>query len=223
MKEALAQPEDVEDEIVDARPRRSARKRGQSTPERPSRRQEIFDHAILLMREKGFVGTSVQDLADRLEFSKANFYYHIKSKEEMLYRISFETLEKKLQRINTIVNSDLPHPQRMRAMVDCFVHLVVDHAAVISVYFEEKRHLSPAHLRKVIKLERQIFDAFAEFYREGVTKGYFRDIDPSVAVLGILGMCFWMTKWYQPQGRLSAKVISEQFNAILSDGYLLTK
>jgi len=222
MKEALAQPEDIED-LVDAPPRRSARKRGRATPERPSRRQEIFEHAILLMREKGFVGTSVQDLADRLEFSKANFYYHIKSKEEMLYRISFETLQKKLQRIKTIVNSDLPHPQRMRAMVDCFVHLIVDHTAVISVYFEEKRHLAPVHLRRVTKLEREIFDAFADFYREGVDKGYFRDVDPAVAVLGILGMCFWMTKWYQPKGRLTAKMISDQFNAILSEGYLLAK
>src|SRR5262245_469129 len=98
MKEALAEPEDV----VAIRPRRSARRKERVSPDRPSRRQEIFDHAILLMREKGFVGTSVQDLADRLEFSKANFYYHIKSKEEMLYRISFETLQAKLQRIKTI-------------------------------------------------------------------------------------------------------------------------
>jgi AcrR family transcriptional regulator len=206
---------------AEIRGKRSSGKDGRGTANRRSRRQEIFDRAILLMREKGFVGTSVQNLVDGLEFSKANFYYHIKSKEEMLYRISYETLQLKLQRIKAIVDSDLPHPQRMHAIVDCFVNLVVDHTAVISVYFEEKRHLTPAHRRQVTKLERQILDAFVAFYKEGVTKGHFRDVDPAVAVFGILGMCLWMVKWYRPTGPVSAKTISAQFNSILSDGYLV--
>src|SRR5262245_51680267 len=192
---------------TDIRGKRSTAKTGRGTSNRRSRRQEIFDRAILLMREKGFVGTSVQNLVDGLEFSKANFYYHIKSKEEMLYRISYETLQLKLQRIKAIVNSDLPHPQRMRAIVDCFVNLVVDHTAVISVYFEEKRHLTAAHRRQVTKLERQILDAFVDFYEEGVAKGHFRDVEPTVAVFGILGMCLWMVKWYRPNGPVSAKAI----------------
>jgi len=220
MKETGARAENV---VEIGTPKRPGRRKGRAAAEgRPSRRQEIFDHAIILMKKKRFVGTSVQDLADRLEFSKANFYYHIKSKEEMLYRISYETLQVKLDRIKAIVENDTPHPQRMRALIDCFVHLVVDHTAVISVYFEEKRHLTAAHFAKVTKLERQIFDALASFYREGVERGDFRDLDPAVAVLGILGMCFWMTKWYQPKGRLTANVISDQLNTMLCEGYLLT-
>jgi AcrR family transcriptional regulator len=222
MKEIGARAENV---VEIGTPKRPGRKKGRLAVAegRPSRRQEIFDHAIILMREKGFVGTSVQDLADRLEFSKANFYYHIKSKEEMLYRISYETLQVKLDRIKAIVDSGTPHPQRMRAIIDCFVNLVVDHTAVISVYFEEKRHLTAPHFAKVTKLERQILDALADFYSEGVELGDFRDIEPSVAVLGILGMCFWMTKWYQPKGRLTAGVISDQLNTMLCEGYLLPR
>ena len=220
MKEQGARAENV---VEIGTPKRPGRKKGGAAPDgRLSRRQEIFDHAIILMREKGFVGTSVQDLADRLEFSKANFYYHIKSKEEMLFRISYETLQVKLDRIKAIVENDTPHPERMRALIDCFVHLVVDHTAVISVYFEEKRHLTAPHFAKVTKLERQILDALENFYREGVERGDFRDLDPAVAVLAILGMCFWLTKWYQPKGRLTAKTISDQLNTILREGYLLT-
>ena len=185
-----------------------------------SRRQQIFDHAIVLMKEKGLVGTSVQDLADGLEFSKANFYYHIKSKEEMLYRISFETLNMKFEKLKAILNTDDPHPVRMRAVIDCFVHLLVDHTAVISVYFEEKRHLSPAHFKQVAKVERQILDALKDFYREGTERGYFKPLDPAVAMLGILGMCFWLSKWYRPKGRLTADVISAQLQALVDEGCL---
>jgi len=172
------------------------------------------------MREKGFVGTSVQDLADGLEFSKANFYYHIKSKEDMLYRISFETLTLKFERIKAILNTDEPHTVRMRNIIDCFVHLMINHTAVISVYFEEKRHLTPAHLNKVSKVERQILDTLTDFYREGVREGAFKDLDPSVAILGMLGMCFWLSKWYRPKGRMGEQEIAKQLNALISEGYL---
>jgi hypothetical protein len=32
-------------------------------------------------------------------------------------------------------------------------------------------------------------------------------------------VCFWMTKWYQPKGRLSADLISDQLNTMLCEGY----
>jgi AcrR family transcriptional regulator len=198
----------------------SRRSRTSSKGGRPSRRQEIFDNAIVLMHEKGFVGTSVQDLADRLDFSKANFYYHIKSKEEMLYRISYETLTLKFERIQKILDTDRSHAERMRAIIDCFVNLVIDHTAVISVYFEEKRHLSPAHFKKVTAVERQILDSLTSFYQEGVENGSFKDFDPAVAVLGILGMCFWITKWYRPNGRLTTETISSQLQEMVTSGYL---
>ena len=58
------------------------------------------------MEEKGFAAVSVQHLADALEFSKANFYHHIESKEKLLYEIFVEVLQSSLERIESIVNGD---------------------------------------------------------------------------------------------------------------------
>ena len=55
-------------------------------------KRDIVEQAIRLMEEKGFAAVSVQHLADALEFSKANFYHHIESKEELLYEIFLDTL-----------------------------------------------------------------------------------------------------------------------------------
>ena len=74
--------------------RKPSRKRprapSRSTAE--SRKRDIVEQAIRLMEEKGFAAVSVQHLADALEFSKANFYHHIESKEELLYEIFLDTL-----------------------------------------------------------------------------------------------------------------------------------
>ena len=67
-----------------------------------SRQRDIVAQAIRLMEEKGFAAVSVQHLADALEFSKANFYHHIESKEELLYEIFLETLQYSSSRIEAI-------------------------------------------------------------------------------------------------------------------------
>ena len=70
-------------------------RRPRSTAE--SRKRDIVEQAIRLMEEKGFAAVSVQHLADALEFSKANFYHHIESKEELLYEIFLDTLRSQLE------------------------------------------------------------------------------------------------------------------------------
>jgi len=72
---------------------RSAPLRSSASKVPQSRRRDIVDQALLLMEEKGFAAVSVQHLADALEFSKANFYHHIKSKEKLLYEVFVDTLQ----------------------------------------------------------------------------------------------------------------------------------
>ena len=69
-----------------------------------SRRQDIVAKAVRLMEDRGFAAVSVQHLADALEFSKANFYHHIESKEELLHEIFVEALQSSLGRTESIVN-----------------------------------------------------------------------------------------------------------------------
>src|SRR5204863_1894377 len=82
-----------------------------------SRRKDIIEKAIRLMQEKGFAGLSVQQLADTLEFSKANFFYHLKSKEELLYHIFVENFEYSIRALEQILGSDAGHADKLRRLV----------------------------------------------------------------------------------------------------------
>ena len=55
------------------------------------------------MEEKGFAAVSVQHLADALEFSKANFFYHLDSKEHLLHEIFIDTLQFSLGHLEDIL------------------------------------------------------------------------------------------------------------------------
>lgn len=65
----------------DARPRgRSEQAELEPTPTR----DRILDTALQLFTEKGFDATTLQEIADRLGFTKAAIYYHFRSKEDIL-------------------------------------------------------------------------------------------------------------------------------------------
>ncbi len=50
----------------------------------PRTRARILDAALELFSEHGFDGTTLQQIADRLGFTKAALYYHFRSKDDLL-------------------------------------------------------------------------------------------------------------------------------------------
>src|SRR5215467_11521395 len=47
-------------------------------------RARILDVALELFAERGYAGTSVRDIAERLGMTKSSLYYHFASKEDVL-------------------------------------------------------------------------------------------------------------------------------------------
>ena len=183
------------------------------------RHQEILDAAALLMQQRGFVGTTVEDVAGHLELTKAAFYYYVANKEELLYQIAQQTLERTDVMISAIGRSDAPPDRKLGQIVDSFVRLVAERPEFFTVYFQEKSHLGAQHQARVTRIERKIVRTVERVYRDGIAAGAFGRTDPAVAALGILGLCFWVHTWYRPDGRRSVDEISAMFQALIADGY----
>lgn len=54
---------------------------------------EIYDHAARLFAERGFAGTSLQDVADAMGLTRSALYYYVKNKDELLARLVSEITE----------------------------------------------------------------------------------------------------------------------------------
>jgi AcrR family transcriptional regulator len=63
---------------------------------RGNTRQRIQDVALELFAEQGYEKTSLREIAERLDVTKAALYYHFKSKEEILVGI-FEDLSRPIE------------------------------------------------------------------------------------------------------------------------------
>ncbi|MBA8948121.1 AcrR family transcriptional regulator [Streptomyces calvus] len=65
---------------------------------RGNTRQRIQDVALELFAEQGYEKTSLREIAERLEVTKAALYYHFKTKEEILVGI-FEDLSRPMEEL----------------------------------------------------------------------------------------------------------------------------
>jgi len=198
---------------------RAARRRPDA-PVTDTRRREILGEAVRLMEEKGFAAMSVQHIADALEFSKANFYHHIDSKEQLLYDIFVDTLEYSLGHIEEIVTSDRPIPEQLRALVEFYVSLMFDRRATMLVWFRERAHLSDAHQKDIGGLEQKIGATLETFYGRGMAEGYFKTMRLDVLRMAIFGMCFQLTKVPRPPDRATTAEITRQLQELACTGLL---
>src|SRR5436190_904827 len=197
--------------------RKSLQKKAKSLGKSP--RREIADHAVRLMEDKGFAAVSVQHLADALEFSKANFFYHVDSKEQLLHEIFVDTLQFSLGHLEAILGGEDPVPQRLRSLVEFYVSMMTERRAVMLVWFKERAHLTPAHLKEVTKLEQQIGAKLEEFYAQGIAEGHFKPLETDVIRIAVFGMCFMLTKLSRAN-RGSVASITRQFQDLLAGGLL---
>ncbi|WP_069171968.1 TetR/AcrR family transcriptional regulator [Streptomyces griseus] len=65
-------------------------------PRRGNTRQRIQDVALELFAERGYEKTSLREIAEHLEVTKAALYYHFKTKEDILNSI-FEDLNRPIE------------------------------------------------------------------------------------------------------------------------------
>ncbi|MER6120581.1 TetR/AcrR family transcriptional regulator [Streptomyces sp. NPDC001743] len=67
-------------------------------PRRGNTRQRIQDVALELFAEQGYEKTSLREIAEQLDVTKAALYYHFKTKEDILVGI-FEDLNRPIQEL----------------------------------------------------------------------------------------------------------------------------
>lgn len=183
------------------------------------RRSQILRIATALFREKGYNGTSLEDIADRIGFTKPAIYYYFDSKEDLLFSIVESVVSGALERVERIRAQELPPLERMHAILVENTRVVLEHLDENTAFYNERGLLSPERERMVRDIERSYTKVIRDTYAEGVATGDLLDIDPTVAVSTLLGATIWVYRWFRPGGRLSIERVAEDVAELLLNGY----
>ena len=174
------------------------------------RAAEVYRTAARIILQKGYDATSVSDIAEALGITKAGLYHYIKGKTELLFDIMKYGLEE-LEREVLVPAREIEDPEeRLRFVIATHARIVTRGDGVVTILVDEGRALTPAQNRTVIRLKRKYIDCLRDALGELQKAGKLRDVDPTVAAFSITGAINWLSRWYRPDGKLSAEEIAKQ-------------
>lgn len=193
------------------RPGRNAGKpAGATTARRELVENEMYEHAIRLFAERGFAGTSLQDIADALGITRPALYYYVKSKDELLARLAADVAGGSAAQITELAaRPDLDAVGKLREIVRLTALRQATQPERFRLLIRSEAEL-PAELSDAYDASRRaVLRAVTGVIEEGIRAGRFRPVDARIAALGVIGMWNWVAWWFRP-GRDSADAVADQ-------------
>jgi TetR/AcrR family transcriptional regulator, transcriptional repressor for nem operon len=87
----------------------------------PTTRDHIVDAADRLFYERGFDHTSFADIADEVKISRGNFYYHFKSKDEILSAV----IDARMLKTQAMLDAWTAKGATPAARLQCFSQMLI--------------------------------------------------------------------------------------------------
>ena len=182
--------------------------------------RKIVAVSAALFRERGFVGTTTQEIADAAGVVKATLFYHIGSKEELLSMIIFELLDEGITSWRSVIaeHADSLAPDTIRAMVLEHCRIVSERRDAVAAFSDELRHLTPDRMERVANDWATYRGMLEDVVTRGVQRGDLWPTDPHVLTLAVLTMLNNIYRWYSPEGPRSSEEIANIISEILLSG-----
>ncbi len=110
-------------------------------PARSGTRARIQQVAVELFTEHGYDGTSLREIAERLEVTKAALYYHFKSKEDIVASL----MEDYAQKMDALIAWGREQPrsaQTRRELLSRYVDIVAESGQVFRMLHQNQASVS---------------------------------------------------------------------------------
>jgi len=196
-----------------------------SDSDEPNRLGEIYRAAALLICEKGYDATSMNDIAEAVGLTKAGVYHHIEGKKDLLFRIMNFGMDELDENVIFPARAITDAEPRLRAIITNHVRLITSHITPqgynpVTIVVDEVTGLTPEHRRKIDQRKRGYVDLIRETLKQLREEGKLREVDLTVATFSLLGTVLWLSRWYHPDGRLTPEQIVEEISKIALGGLL---
>lgn len=151
-----------------------------------SKRDRILAVMEGCLGERGYNGTRLHQIAERVGIQKASLFHYFASKEE-LYRAALERgFGETESLVRSILDSDETPERKLRRLVEAYVELVALHSERARILI--RHSLGDAPKNVPVPDTEPVLAELVEFIRAGQREGVFAPIDPLTLVLGFVGM-----------------------------------
>lgn len=184
------------------------------------RQAELLGIAADLFAERGYVATTVRDIADAAGILSGSLYHHFDSKESMIDAILSSFIEQTLASYREVLAEGHGPREAFEGLLRASLGAMDENRSAILIYQNEARFLASQERFSYLRdAHRQFEKIWTDVLKEGIERGEFREnIDPVLVYRLIRDTVWTAPRWYRPGGRLKPERIAEQYLAVLVDG-----
>ncbi len=187
-------------------------------PER-STTERLFDTAAALFWREGYAATTTREIAAALGIQQASLYYHMASKEDLLYRLCLSSLDPFLADVPAKVGKAECPLERIRLFIHAHLTTLLRYQQRNVTFLKELRSLSGRHRTEVLAL-RDRYERFSRSTLEDARNaGAIRsDVPVKYLSLALMSMLNYSALWFRREKTLNEDQLAEIFTKVYLDG-----
>lgn len=177
-----------------------------STARRPGRRgrpgydlESLLAVAVTVFNERGYEGTSMEDLSHRLGISKSSIYHHVDSKEQLLSLALDRALDGLFSVAREVLAADgLPAIERLEVLVRGSVRVLAEQLPYVTLLLRARGNTGTE--QRALARRREFDKIVADLVERAERDGDIRpDVDPAITARLLFGLVNSLVEWYRPE------------------------
>jgi TetR/AcrR family transcriptional regulator, cholesterol catabolism regulator len=194
--------------------------REQSGTPRPNTietRDRIIEDATTLFAENGYHGTGISDIAEKVGLRGGALYYHIGSKQELLWEILSRYTAAVLEDAEVVAASDQRPTDKLRDLIVRQLRHIVASTRQMQIELRDRSSLSEERLAELQAMRERIQTIWQQTLDEGVEAGEFESAE-TIVTNTIITTVNSVAHWYRKGGRMSEEEIAERVAHVVLRG-----
>lgn len=185
------------------------------------RESQLLSIARQLFARKGYDATSLRDIAEAAQITKAALYYYFPNKDTLYERVVIESMAALLAEVQAAVARAHTPTEKVRAFLRASAESMEQRrdqwVAGSNAFWQAgatgRRGLALQHRDDYEHLLRQCIT-------DGITSGELRPVNPAIAGRLLLSGLNQMARWHRPGGDLRANEVIDQYLDIVLMGLI---
>lgn len=173
--------------------------------------------AARLFNAKGFLETSMNDIADASNISKGGIYHYFSTKDEILYFVLSNYMDKVMENLEEELKMIEDSSSRIRFIICHHIRVYIENLSESKTLLHEASCLSKRKFQIIAEKEKEYFEIVSKVVSELFEKRLPQGKLKAITFL-LFGMCNWIYSWYDPKGDVNPEELSELICAIFIKG-----
>jgi AcrR family transcriptional regulator len=187
----------------------AVRRQGYSRGERAAYTpQSLLAVAVEVFNQRGYDGTSMEDLAHASGITKSSIYPHVRGKEELLRLAVSRALDKLFAMLEQPGASSGRAIDRLEHVVRGSARVLVDELPYVTLLLRVRGNTETEQwaLQRRREFDHQVAGLVSRAAEDGDLRG---DVDPRLATRLLFGMISSAVEWYEPGRPIAAADLGE--------------